>query len=297
MSIPVFVSQVFATPTDVIGIGGTLTPIPMTANYFYISNKTSFGDGMSLLRQLNNMLTAASAATFTVSLTADLHLKLVHNSGGTVTVTMNRVLAWRLGFAMVFSTSYPPNVNLTIDIPVPTGAGGYTAEHRSPLLWCPERVVSATGPALFDPMISPGVQSSSGNTTRAPDGTAQRMATGVQIDAQFIFKGVEPYYRARAWDPNFAASYPHEREDCETWWKFGPRMGHKFLFYRNKAVVSFGTPQTTQTSLIAPDYVIYYPDAATAGKAQIVATIEGDLRYHDITIGCTLAKNGTVALT
>lgn len=296
MSIPVFVSQVYATATDGIGVGTAALLIPTTRSYYFISNRSSNADGKSLLHEIKQQLDAASGATFTVGLTADLRLKFSHNSGGSITVTMNRVFAWRLGFGMVFATSYPPDVTLTIDVIVPTGAGGYTAEHRSPWLWCPEMCVSGTGPELFDPMTSPGIASSQGSILRAPDGTTSTVSNGVQTDATFSFKGVQPYYRARASDPNYAGANPHEREDCETWWRFGPRLGRQFLFYRNKAVVATGTATTGATSALAPDYVIYAPDAAMRMKPSINATAPPNLIYHDITIGCTLAKDGATPM-
>src|SRR6476619_3888851 len=153
-----------------------------------------------------------------------------------------------------------------------------------------------TGPDLFDPMLSPGIMTNNGSIAQAPDNTAVGVTNGTHIAAQFIFKSVNPLYRARATDPYYAVSgpiyQPHEREDYETWWKYGPGQCRRFLFYRDRDVIVNGDTHTTQTSHLAPDYVVYYPDAATKAKPQIAAPFAPDLRYHDITVGCTITEMG-----
>lgn len=295
MSIPVFISEVRASATDTVQAGGGAVQIlPNTIAqpyYFYVSNKGTAGAGRSLLSQLEASLGTSSGNTWAAVLTTDLKLQLTHNAGGTVTVTLNRVLAWNLGFALAFSSPYPPDPTLTIDIPVPTGAGGFTAPFRSPWLWCPERRVSVAGPQYFDPMVQTGVPSSAGAVARAPSGKVSGVSNGIQVDATFGFKGVEPLYRALPSNFNYSANNPHEREDCRTWWSLGPRVERRVLFWRNKTSLP-GSSAPLGDSSIAPPYVEYCPDAALRQSVSIVAAGPPRLVHWDITLGFTLTERG-----
>lgn len=295
MSVPVFISEVRGAPTDTIQAGGgSVQILPNTLvqpYYFYISNKSSAGAGRSLLAQLEASLGASSGNIWTASLTTDLKLKLTHNAGGTVNATFSRALAWNLGFLLL--GGYPPDPTLTIDVPVPTGASGVTAPYRSVYLWCPERRVSVAGPQYFDPMVQVGVHSSAGAVARAPDGTTSTVSNGIQVEAVFGFKGVEPLYRALPSNPYYAANNPHEREDCRTWWEFGPRLGRRVLFWRDKASLP-GFSTSLGNSTIAMPYVEYYPDAALRQSPSIVAAAPPRLVHWDITLGFTLTEHGEV---
>jgi len=102
---------------------------------------------------------------------------------------------------------------------------------------------------------------------------------------------VEPYYRAYPSDGNYSANNPHEREDCQTWWSLGPRLGRRVLFWRNKTSLP-GAPAPLGDSTIATPYVEYYPDAATRMSPSIVAAAPPRMIHWDITLGFTLTERG-----
>lgn len=294
MAIPVFISQIVAASTDTVQAGaGSVQNIPRTNYYFLTSPVTSSVNGKSFLVQLKASADASSGTAWTFVFDANLKLKVTHNAGGTTNLLLNRGLAWNLGFAKVFSTRYPVDTSLTITIPVPAGAGGYTAEHRSPWLWCPEMWVSDTGPSLFDPARSPGIRTSAGSASRAPDMTASFTNNGEQFEATYIFTAVEYQWRARQPDLN-ANSPAHEREDYETWWQCGPKLGRRFLFWRDKSqlIGVTGVQPSGYPGSEAPAYVEYYPNAQTHAAPDISPTDPPGLVYWNIRVGCWGTKNG-----
>ena len=291
MGIPVFLSQVVAATTDTVQAGaGSVQTLDATRYYFFLSPKSTASDGQSLLIALKAKADASSGVAWTFVLDAHLKLKVTHDSGGSVNLILNRGLAWNLGFAKVALTTYPPDVSLTETIAVPAGPGGYTAEFRSPWLWCPEMRVSSTGPSLFDPMVSPGIRTSSGNSSRAPDQTAQHTKFGEQVEATFIFTAVEGMYRAR--EPDLTFGDVHEREAYETWWRLGPSEGRRFLFWRDKAgLIGLGVGVAT-AGASAPPYVEYTPSDALQRAPNCVPSAPEDLYNWNITIPCWLTENG-----
>jgi len=242
MSIPVFVAQVIASSTDTIQAGaGSVQTLDLTRFYFYFSSANTAIDGQSLLVALKAKADASSATVWAFTLDANLKLKVTHDSGGAVDLILNRGLAWNLGFAKVFSSLYPPDLTLTQTISVPAGAGGYTAEFRSPWLWCPEAQVHATGPKMFDWTIQPGIRTSAGTAAWAPDMTPSYTKNGEQVTAQFTFLAVEGLYRAR--EPDLSYGDVHEREAYETFWRVNLSEGRRFLFWRDKTYLPGFTRQ------------------------------------------------------
>src|SRR6476619_238198 len=110
MSIPVFVSEIRAVATDVVGGNGSgFRTIPSTQYYFLISSKSSDGNGKSFLAQLKESVDAASGLSWSFSLTSDLKIKAVHNKGTGTDLQLGRVLAWNLGYPLETLTPYPPD--------------------------------------------------------------------------------------------------------------------------------------------------------------------------------------------
>jgi hypothetical protein len=292
MGIPVFLSQVVAAATDTIQAGGgSVQTLDASRYYFFLSPKTAASDGQSLLVALKAKADASSGVAWTFVLDANLRLKVTHDAGGSTNLILNRGLAWNLGFAKVFATLYPVDTTLTITIPVPAGAGGYTAEFRSPWLWCPEMRVSDTGPSLFDPMVSPGIRTSAGSASRAPDMTAAYTTNGVQVEATFIFTAVEAMFRAR--EPDLSYGDVHEREAYETWWRLGPAEGRRFLFWRDKAGLVSGLNVGIATAgASAPPYVEYTPSEAMKAAPEIQPTAPNDLYWWNVTVRAWLTENG-----
>jgi hypothetical protein len=296
MSYPAFISQFYAAATDTVQAGaGSIQALPRTYYYFFLSPVHSAANGCSLLYQLGVSAGISNGATWSFVLDSNFKIKVTHNSGGAVNLTMGRGLAWNLGFPLAFSTIYPPDPSQTVTVSVPAGAGGYTAPFRSVYYWCPERLVSMTGPELFDPMTSIGIPSRAGAATRSPDGTASYITNGIQYDAQFVFNRVEGLYRARAPDPN--VTNVHEREDYETWWQYGPRLGRRFLFWRDKSRLIgldwiLGLGGTTPSFKF---YVEYNPSAEMSARPQITAPYAPNLVFHDITISGWTTERGDAA--
>lgn len=283
-TIPVFLSQVVAATTDTIQAGaGSVQTLDATRTYFFMSPLAAASEGQSLLAALKTKADASSGVVWTFVLDANLKLKVTHNAGGSTNLILNRGLAWNLGFAKVFGSTYPPDVTLTETIAVPTGAGGYTAEFRSPWLWCPEARVHATGPSMFDPYTSPGIRTSAGSASRAPDMTPSYTTNGVQVEATFMFNAVEGLYRAR--EPDLTYGDVHEREAYETWWRLGPSEGRRFLFWRDKAgLVSGLTVGIATTGASAPPYVEYAPSDAMRNAPELQPSSPDDLYYWNVTV-------------
>jgi len=291
MGIPVFTAQILPASTDTIQAGGgSVQTLDLTRYYFFLSSLSTAADGQSLLTALKTKADASSGTAWTFLLDANLKLKVTHNAGGATNLILNRGLAWNLGFAKVFSSLYPPDLSLTQTISVPAGAGGYTAEFRSPWLWCPEARIHATGPKMFDPYVSPGIRTSAGTAVRSSDMTPSFTKNGEQVAAQFIFTAVEGLYRAR--EPDLTFGDAHEREAYETFWRVNLSEGKRFLFWRDKAsIIGFATPSGSGTE--APTYVEYVPDAETRAEPQMVQSNPDDLFYWTITVGCWLTERGT----
>ncbi len=294
MSIPVLMSRILPSATDTVQVssGGTLQSLS-TTTYYFLTNNTSSGNGSSFLFALGAALvTSAGGGTFDVFLTSDLKVKFEHNAAGARTITMDRHLAWMLGFdtglAHVAGTSFTtPSI--------PTGLTGYTVPYRSAWLWCPEMHVSSTGPELFDPTLESGIMTSAGTVTRAPDGTTMVTAVGTQVEAVFMFHGVEGFYRARR---DYLPTNTRQREDFETFWRYGLRIQKSFLYWRNKTdVLGTNLPQAF-TFDGANKYIEYapQPQLRAAPLIKSVAGGTGLNRYFwDIEIPCWLTERGETA--
>jgi len=290
MGIPVFTAQVLPASTDTIQAGaGSVQTLDLTRYYFLTSSNNAATDGQSLLVALKAKADASSAVVWTFLLDANLKLKVTHDAGGSTNLILNRGLAWNLGFAKVFSTTYPPDLSLTETIAVPAGAGGYTAEFRSPWLWCPETRIHATGPKMFDPYVQPGIRTSAGTAVRSSDMTPSFTKNGEQVAAQFIFTAVEGLYRAR--EPDLTYGDAHEREAYETFWRINLSEGKRVLFWRDKASI-IGFAYSSGSGTYAPSYVEYVPDAQTREEPQMVPSNPDDLFYWTITVGLLLTERG-----
>lgn len=273
MPIPAFLTQVIfdftATVAVTGGSGGTVAL--STSQYFYLlSNKTSSGNGQSLLTALGTALsTADGTATFTCKLTSDFRINITHNAGATKTITLSSRLGEMLGWYFQGSGS-----GATLVPPGVSGASGLT-----PLwFWTPDMTVSGTGPEMFDPLVNHGVLSSAGAGHRAPDGTASYVANGTQVDAELIFNGVQPYYRAH---PPYVQD-THTNKDFVTWWSYGIRIGRRILYWRDRSQLVSVAAVTGATSNNIPKYVEYNPTDEARARPLITATNPPGLVYWDV---------------
>ncbi len=286
MPFPAFISQYMAGSADTVavagGSGGTQT-IPNTRYYFLISPKTTVGDGQSLLKALGNALTTASgSSTYAVVLTSDFKVKITAAGGSTTTgtITITTDLAIYLGFYPLGTTGSTQSILMI-------GATS-TASFRSPLFWSPEMVISATGPDWFDPAWSPGISTSAGAAQRSPDMTASYVSNGVQIEGDLIFNSVQPYWRVHPQSDSTA----YTNQDYYTWWKYGPRVGRRYLFWRDRlGIVNTSAPVITTT---APPcvYVEYNPSDRMRAAPLVKAAAPPNLVYWDVTVSGWLTERG-----
>lgn len=277
--IPAFVSQYVPGSADTLLVttGATQT-LGSTIWYYLVSNRTTASNGRSLLYAVKLLLEASLAATtWTVQLSATSPYKvtLSHNNGASRTITWSSPLQAALGFASATS--------------VVATATTVTADYPSPLWWSPDMPISMTGPSQFDPAVSYGVPSSAGTVTRAPDGTCAVVSNGVQWSAEFIFNGVEYYYKTRA-------QSGRTNLDFETWWSNGPRRGRRFLMWRERANAT-GSNAPSGGSASPYNYVQYSPQGDLQGRLLVTPTTPNNVNHHDIKIPCFVTENGDAILS
>jgi hypothetical protein len=274
MPIPAFLTQIFLTSADTVavigGSGGTVA-LPTTSYYYLLSNKTSAGDGRSLLAALGAALsTADGTATYTCVLSSSFGLRITHNSGSSKSVVISQTLAEMLGWYLQGVGGSPT--------PVPTGANGATSTIPPLWFWTPNMVVTATGPELFDPTVNFGVPSSAGSAHVSPDMTASYVSNGIQYEAEFLFNGVEGYHKAFP-APN---SDPlNVNRDFLTWWKYGPRLGRKILYWRDRSQL-VATAAPSVGSAYPFRYIEYQPKEELRAAPTMSATVPNNPNFWDV---------------
>jgi hypothetical protein len=268
------------TDETVQSTGTPGTPVALSTSHWYylISNRTAASEGQSLLYALKVALDASSGNTWTVALAKVSGLyraQLSHNSGSARTVTMTPSLAAALGFS---SSSFSVAASTTV-----------TAAYPSYWLWTPDRAVSATGPEMFDPAVSYGVPESAGASQRAPDMTVAYVQNGEQWSATYKFRLVEGYYRIRP-------QSGHTNEDVETWWRNGPALGRRILWWRDRDNAT-GSSAPSEGSSPAYNYIEYAPQESLRSKIPATAPVENNPYYWDVTFDLWLTDRGAAPLT
>jgi hypothetical protein len=286
MPYPLYMSQIQTLATDFIQAGTSPAQlIPNTSYYFLVTGKASAGNGQSFLSLLGGLLTTSGnpGGTWIVSLDANYKVKINHTAG-TFDVTMTDRIAFMLGFGLDERNLTGASYTLSA-VPVT----GVTAPYRSAWLWTPDMVISSTGPKLFDPAYSSGIKTGAGSAAFAPDNTASFVSNGVQIAAVHKFSGVQPYSNVRSLYDVVLNRQP--TGDLETWWRFGPRLGSRILFWRNRSYLVGGYPPFVNSNLPL-QYLEYYPDAALQKEPSIVASSEPNLYYWDVELGFRITERG-----
>ncbi len=289
MSFPVFMTEIIPDPQDAVtGSGGSLQAVPPDAFYYLVTGKTSSGTGRSFLNLLGALLTtSAGGVTWTAVLTSDLKIKVSHDNGAAQGLTINRGLAIQLG--AIYEDPANPTSTYSAQV-APAGFGGvpattgFTFPCRPQLLWCPEMIISGTGPKPFDPALTSGIPKSGGTAVRAPDSNAAYVDTGELVDAEFFFKGVMPYYRAQPQTVDVTGSLLdlHINEDFITWWEHGPGDGRRLIMWRNKAdVVGSAAPSF---STAQKKYTEYQPNDSLRAAPDINTSTPGGMVHWDIWI-------------
>ena len=278
--IPAFVSQYMPSSTDTLQVTtGTLQTLASTRWYYLVSNRSATSNGQSLLRAVSTALnTSLVGTTWTVVINASAgvyKLQLSHNNGSSRTITWGAALQATLGFAS--STT------------VVASATTVTADYPSPLWWTPDQVISLTGPVLFDPAINYGVPSSAGAAQRSSDMTAAYVSNGVQLDAEYIFNGVQYYYKIRP-------QVGHTNEDLETWWRTGPAVGRRMLMWRDR-LNALGNNSPSEGTATPWNYIEYNPQPDLRATFPAVPMAPPKLTFWDVTLKLWVTENGETPLT
>lgn len=265
--IPAFATQVIATDQTVQVTTGTVQALPTSRWYYFISNRSTASNGQSLIYQLNVMLNASLAGTtwtvILVKVAGVFKIQLSHNNGSPRTVTFSASFAAQLGFS---SASFAVGASTLV-----------VAANPSAWWWTPDMPISLTGPKMFDPSISYGVQESAGASQRAPDMTAAYVRNGSQWSAEYTFMMVQGYYLV--WPVS-----GYTNRDLTTWWQSGPQLGRRFLLYRDRE---------NTTGLSAPGgYYEYTPQETLRGVFPADASFPNNLVYWDVKLDCWITENG-----
>ncbi len=308
--IPAFASQIVfitgastlaAAPITYVTVGaGTPVEIPRTRYFYFVSNRTSPGNGQSFLRAFKNILDSSLAGTtWTVVLakqasTGLYKVNLSHNNGSSRTIvftasTGSPTVHTGLGFA---STSIVVAAGATV-----------VADYPSYWFWSPDMPVSMTGPELFDPAISYGIPSSLGFSQRSSDMTGAYGQHGVQYSAEYLFNGVQYNYKIRPWPG-------HTNEDLFTWWINGPMGGdvrlpveagpnsssNRFLLWRDRDNAC-GSDAPSAGSASPYNYIEYQPQDSLRARVPATHPFPNNLLWADVKIDCWVTENGESILS
>ncbi len=277
--IPLFASKVESSGETIQVTTGTSQALATTRWYYFVSNRTATSNGQSLLYAIKALLDASLAATtWTVVLTkvSGLYkIQLSHNNGSSRTVTFSSTFATNLGFT---SASFAVASATTV-----------TATYQSCYFWTPDMPISVTGPDLFDPAYQYGVPESAGASQRAPDMTVASVRNGEQWSAEYMFNGVQYYYKIR---PRSS----HVNEDLETWWRNGPQYGRRFLMWRDRDNCT-GSNAPSEGSSTPYNYIEYAPQESLRSKLPAKQMAPNNLVFWDVKLDCWVTENGETPIS
>ncbi len=278
--IPAFVSEYRAGSTDTAQVTtGTLQTLASTRWYYFVSNRNAASNGQSLLRAVENMLEASLAPddwSVTLGLVSGVYrIRINHDAGVSRTITWGASLQAALGFS---SSTTVVAASTTV-----------TASYPSTLWWTPDQVINLTGPVLFDPSINYGVPSSAGAAQRSSDMTAAYVSNGVQYEAEYIFQGVQYYYKIRP-------QVGYTNQDLETWWAAGPRLGRRMLMWRDRTNAA-GSAVPSEGSASPYNYVEYNPQPDLRANFPAVPMAPPKLTFHNVSLKLWVTENGETPLT
>lgn len=282
--IPAFVSQWFPLSTSSIGGNGGNQVLLSTAFgslwYYGISNRTTFSNGMSLLKALESALATSTGQSWTVRLATTYPFK--------VQFTNNGASSWDMQMSddVAIAMGYTESNGFTIS----SGGGVGGATVASPLIWTPSMPISITGPVLFDPIVSYGVPTSVGAVQRAPDMTAAAVSNGVQWSAEYRFNGVQPYYKLRS------SGTPYVNEDLETFWTQNLSKGRRVLMWRDRTNIT-GSSAPSAGSASPYNYVEYFPQPTLREQMPGTPMAPPNLVYWDVDLKFYVTENGETPLT
>ncbi len=270
-----------ATANDIIGSTvGTAVPLSQTYYYYGVSSRSSAGNGQSFLRVLQDAanLSPASLGTWVVKLTSGFKVNLSHGDpDSNVFQFLDSASAVSAVFAALFGFT-------SGDLTVPTGAGGLTGTNKPRWWWSPEMPICGTGPVLFDPSLQVGIPSALTTAQRSSDGSMAFTSNGVLVDAEYLFPGVNPYWRIRP-------QSGYTNEDLDGWWQAGPALGNRVLLWRNRDNAT-GSAAPGGGSASPYNYVQYYPAEKLAKDFPAKEMAPGNLYQWDVGFAFNLTEAG-----
>ncbi len=305
--IPIFVSEMVFRPIPVQNsltaghpesltvTGGAAVPMPYGRSFFLVSNRTSAGNGQSFLRALANLLTESLAGTaWTLRFAwvgGKLKLQISHDNPSSRTITFSG------------STTYPNpatarGLGFASDVIVVPASTTVTADYTSWWLWSPDMPISTTGPELFDPAYQYGVPSSLGASQRSPDMTGAYVTNGTQWAAEYMFNGVQYYFKIRP-QPG------HVNEDLETFWRrstssdiqlpvssggYGVTAGRVLMWRDRENIVGSDAPSAGSASPF--NYVEYACAEGMRSKIPAVPMVPNNLQFWDVRFDLWITERG-----
>ncbi len=277
--IPLFASKVESSSETIQVTTGTLQTLATTRWYYFVSNRTAATNGQSLLKAIKDLLDASLAGTtWTVVLTkvSGLYkIQLSHNNGSSRTVT--------------FSTNFATGLGFSAAAQVVAASTTVTATYQSCYFWTPDMPVSMTGPEMFDPSLTYGIPESAGASQRAPDMVGAYVQNGVQYSAEYLFNGVQYYYKIQPYTG-------HTNEDLRTWWINGPAKGNRFLMWRDRDNAT-GSNAPSEGSASPYNYIEYQPQETLRGRLPVKYPFPNNLVWADVKLDCWVTENGETPLS
>jgi hypothetical protein len=123
--------------------------------------------------------------------------------------------------------------------------------------------------------------------------TAAYVSNGIQYDAEYMFNGVQYYYKIRP-------QSGHTNEDLETWWAAGPRLGRRILMWRDRSNTT-GSSAPSEGSASPYNYIEYNPQPDMRGAFDRVAVPMAGagikLNFWDVNFKFWVTENGETPLT
>ncbi len=273
-------------------VNGSLQTLSQAHYYYGVSAHAAATNGQSFLEALRVALNASTAAipgidtpsgspvAWHVYLGSDYILRLSHNSANILVVNM-------LDSAAAFSASFSALMGFTTTLGQTVFSGVVrTAEHLPRFWWSPELPVCGTGPTFFDPSLNVGIPMSASTAQQSSDGSMAFTSNGILTAAEYIFNGVQPYWRIRP-------QAGHVNADLETWWRYGPALGNRVLMWRNRDHAAVFDQEVPTASGPSPyRYIEYYPNDALVKDFPARPTSGYTLVFWDVGLGFNLTETG-----
>ena len=125
---------------------------------------------------------------------------------------------------------------------------------------------------------------------RGEDGTPVYTDNGRLYACDLTFRGVEGLYKIRT-------QSGYVNRSLETWWKYGPGLGRRFLWWRDRDNVASAGDAPSEGSSSPYNYVELAPTAELKANLPGNPVAGVNLYYWDVTLNCWITENGETPLT